>query len=144
MVSIKWLKFLCYNFILFFNKLHFPHNVFCFTIPYHHSYSIILRISSHRRLSFFDSSSSFSFPLFFLISLFSRFSFLTFFFSFSHFVSFPQISLPFPKSAAPVLPHFLLPWKIPILVDPKQISVVFKSEKQKKKKRKKKGPLLIL
>ena len=32
--------------------------------------------------------------------------------------------------------------KNPILVDPKQISVVLKSEKQKKKERK--GPLLIL
>ena len=34
--------------------------------------------------------------------------------------------------------------KIPILVDPKQISVVFKSEKQKKKKKKKKSPHLFL
>ena len=47
-----------------------------------------------------------------------------------------------------IFPDFFLAWnafsqqKISILVDPKQISVVLKSEKQKKKK--KKGPLLIL
>ena len=96
--------------IHFVFQLHFPHNVFCFTIPYLHSYSIILRISSPRRLSF-----SFPLPLlfpflFFLIFLLSLFFFSYFpFFPFSQFVSFPQFSLPFPKSAAPVLPHFLLP-----------------------------------
>ena len=30
---------------------------------------------------------------------------------FPQFASFPQFGLLFPKSAAPVLPHFLLPWK---------------------------------
>ena len=53
----------------------------------------------------FFPSSSFSFPLFFLISL----SYFLFFSLFSQFSSFPQFGLPFPKSVAPVLPHFLLP-----------------------------------
>ena len=116
MVSIKWLKFLSCNFILFFNKLHFPHNVFCLTIPYLHSYSIIfLRMSSPRCLSFsFPLSPLFPFLFFphfsFFLFFFLFFLFLFFsFFPFSQFVSFPQFSLPFPKSAAPVLPHFLLP-----------------------------------
>ena len=48
---------------------------------------------------------------FFLISLCPVFLLLfSFFLPFSQFLSFPQFSLPFPKSAAPVLPHFLLPW----------------------------------
>ena len=72
---------------------------------------IFLRMSSPRRLSF-----SFPLPLLFSFPLFPHFSFVPFFFSyfplfspFSQFVSFPQFSLPFPKSAAPVLPYFLLP-----------------------------------
>ena len=64
-----------------------------------------------------SSSSSSYFPLFSLFLFF----FLPFFFSFpssfphfffSQFASFPQFGLPFPKSAAPVLPHFLLPWTL--------------------------------
>ena len=59
--------------------------------------------------SFFPVSLLFPPPFFFLISP----SFLLFLiFSFSQFASFPQFGLPFPKSAAPVLPHFLLPWLI--------------------------------
>ena len=91
----------------FFNKFHFPHNVFCFVIPYLHSYSIIFKnILSSSPFLFFPSSSSFSFPLF---SSFQFCPFFSYFFS-SQFASFPQFDLPFPKSAAPVLPHFLLPW----------------------------------
>ena len=67
-----------------------------------------LRISSPRRFHFFfPSSFSFSFPFF------PHFSFVHFFFSYfpsPQFAPFPQFSLPFPTSGAPVLPHFLLPW----------------------------------
>ena len=72
----------------------------------------LFRISSPRRLYL-----SFFLPLLFPFLFFSSFLFcplfsvlIFLFFSFSQFASFPQFSLPFPKSAAPVLPHFLLPW----------------------------------
>ena len=63
---------------------------------------------------FFPSSNSFTFHLFssFLICLFFLSLFFSFFF-FSQFASFPQFGLPFPESAAPVLPHFLLPCTLP-------------------------------
>ena len=70
-----------------------------------------LRIFCFHRLSF-----SFPLPLHFLSSC--LFPFVHFFFPyiplfyFSQFAPFPQFCLPFPKSAAPVLPHFLLPWVI--------------------------------
>ena len=108
MVSIKWLKFPC---LIIFNKLHFPQNIFYFAIPYLQSNSIILRIFSPCCLSF-----SFPLPLLFPFLFFPHFPFVPFVFyfpffpCFSQFASFPQFGLPFPKSAAPVLPHFLLPW----------------------------------
>ena len=64
------------------------------------------------RFFFFFSFPLSSFPFFlssFRLFAFSFFIFL-FLFSFPPLASFPQVGLPFPKSAAPVLPHFLLPW----------------------------------
>ena len=81
-----------------------------------HSYSIIFKniLSSLSFLSF-PSSSSFTFHLFphFPFVLFF-FPYFPLFFFFSQFASFPQFGLPFPKSAAPVLPHFLLPCAAPV------------------------------
>ena len=89
------------NFILFFNKLHFLTIFFCFTIPYFHSYLVLVVFPFLSR------------PLF-LFLIFPHFPFVLISFScfpfFSQFASFPQFGLLFPKSAAPVLPHFLLPW----------------------------------
>ena len=55
---------LSYKFILFFNKLHFLHNVFSFSIPYLHSYSMIFFLCLFLFI-FFPVFSSFLFcPLF--------------------------------------------------------------------------------
>ena len=101
---------LSYKFILFFNYI-FLKMYFSFSILYLHSYSMIFKnILSSLSFLFFPSS-SFSF-LFFPHFPFVHFFFfpIFLFFLFSQFASFPQSGLPFPKSAAPVLPHFLLPW----------------------------------
>ena len=119
MILIQWLKFLflIYNFI-FVIKLHFLTFVliydYVFPIYDLHSYSIFFlkNILSSSSFLFFPSSYSFTFSSFFLISHlpFFFFPYFSLFFFFSQFASFPQFGLPFPKSAAPVLPHFLLPW----------------------------------
>ena len=85
-----------------------------------HSYSVIFKnILSSWSFLFFPSSS-----FFFLISHLSFFlSLLSSFFFFSQFAPVPQFGLPFPKSAAPALPHFLLP-----------CSDVSEIQKKKKKK----------
>ena len=79
MVSIKWFKFLSYNFILFYNKLHFPHNVFCFMIPYLHRF---WRISTFVVLVVIRFLSLF---LFFFLSIFYLISLMFFFLLFSLF-----------------------------------------------------------
>ena len=105
---------------IFVNKLYFPHNIlFQFTIPcfVFTIYIVtpqVLRIFCPRHLSVsFPLPLLFPFIFFFLIShlsfFLSLFSSLFFFFQFT---SFPQFGLPFPQSAAPVLPHFLLPCMI--------------------------------
>ena len=124
MILIQWLKFLLliYNFI-FVNKLHFcqqitfsSHFVLIYDSVFRiydlhtKSYSIIFKnILSSSSLLFFPSSYSFPFilfPNFPFVFFFPHFPFLFFFFSL--FASFPEFGLPFPKSAAPVLSHFLL------------------------------------
>ena len=107
---------LTYNFILFSTSNIFLTMFFCFfdSVSSELLYNF-LKIFSLRRLSF-----SFPLPLLFPFLFFVSFPFcplFPFFFSFffllfSKFASFPQFGLPFPKSAAPVLPHFLLPCPI--------------------------------
>ena len=109
MISIPWLQFL-FLIISLINKFHFPHNVFWGPAPYLHNVSTIFKTY------FFPCHLSF-FPLpllfpFLFSPLFTHFPFLSLassLFLFFQFASFPQFGLPFPKSAAPVLPHFLLP-----------------------------------
>ena len=120
MILIQWLKFLflIYNFILSTNYTLSTNYIFssqCFNLRFRiydlHSYSILFKnILSSSSFLFFPSSYYFPFIyfphfpfVFFFLSLFSSFFF------FSQIASFPQFCLPFPKSAAPVLPHFLLP-----------------------------------
>ena len=112
----KWFQFNGQNSFLI-NSFYFSTNYiflrmfFSFTIPYLHSYYMIFK-----ECFVLVVFPSFPLPLLFL-SPFSLFSFCSFFlslfssfFSCSQVASFPQYGLPFPKSAAPVLPHFLLPW----------------------------------
>ena len=70
--------------------------IFIFTLPFANIFCP-LRLFLYSLFLFFFLS-SFPFPPYFPLS-----------FSFSQLASFPQCVLPFPKSAAPVLPHFLLP-----------------------------------
>ena len=101
---------LSYKFILFFKNYIF---LTCFLAFRFHIFTVTLwffkNILSSSSSLFFPSSWSFSF-LFFPHFPFVPFSFLiSSFFPLSQFASFPQFGLPLPKSAAPVLPHFLLP-----------------------------------
>ena len=122
MILIQWLKFL---FLIFsflstnqiFLTMHFNLR---FRISYlRSSYDNLKNILSSSSFLFFPSSFSFSFHLFphFPFVLLS-FPIFLFFFFFSQFALFPQFGLPFPKSAAPVLPHFLLPCFRPMLIFP--------------------------
>ena len=112
MVSIKWLKFLSliisfyfsanYIFLTVFFALWF--RIFIVTLWF-------LRIFSPRRLSF-----SFPLPLLFPFFFFPHFPFVPFFLSYFPFFLFliciiSSIGLLFPKSAATVLPYFLLPFQ---------------------------------
>ena len=115
MTLIQWLKFL-FLVISFLSTNYIFLTIFLiynsvFRIYDIHIYSITFKnILSLSSFLFFPSSYSFSFnsfphfPFVFFLSLFS-----SFFSFFSQFVSFPQFGLPFPKSDAPVLRHFLLP-----------------------------------
>ena len=117
MILIHWLKFLFLIFsFLPTNYIFLTIFFFKFTIPYF-VFTIfivtpqVLRIFSPRHLSVsFPLPLLFPFIFFFLISHFSFFlSLFSSLFSFFQFASFPQFGLPFPESAAPVLPHSLLP-----------------------------------
>ena len=115
-ILIQWLKFLflTYNFI-FVSKLHFPHISFNLRlrISYLRSSQLLYIFKEYIVLVVFPFLFlfiSFYLSSFFLIShLLFFFPYFPLFFFFSQFASFPQFGLPFPKSAAPVLPHFLLP-----------------------------------
>ena len=111
MILIQWLNFLFLIFsFLSTNKIFLTIQFkLRFRISYlRSSYDNFKNILSSSSFLFFPSSFSFSF-IFFLIPICS-FIFPHFPLFFSQFASFPQFGLPFPKSAAPVLPHFLLPW----------------------------------
>ena len=128
MISIQWLKFLFLISSFYFSTNYiFLTMSFSFSILYLQSYPMIFKnILSSSSFLFFPSSSSSSisfllFPYFsFVLSLFSSF------FS-SQFALFPQFGLPFPKSAAPVLPHFLLPCPLHVYLRVAAITFVFLS-----------------
>ena len=115
MISIPWLKFL-FLIISLIKKFHYPYNVFwgfrffIMTLQFLNIFFLLVYVFFALLLFPFPPFSLFLF--FFFLSFFLISPFFSYFplFSFFLFASFPQFGLPFPKSAAPVLPHFLLPW----------------------------------